>query len=86
MATNWRLQSTLCKSVFDDFIAIGKPIPQEQKVNIICPHCQYHTAWKRAEDWINCGWCLEFVGNGADKRKAEADRRKEIKQLQGKTQ
>lgn len=74
MGTNWRSQSGFCKSVFEDFINMGNPIPESEKVNAICPSCQYHTAWKRAEDWIVCGWCADYVGNGAEKRKAEAAR------------
>ena len=78
MTTNWRMETGFCKSIFDDFTDIGAPISQGQKVNVICPHCSYHTAWKRADDWINCGWCLEFVGNGADMRKSEFARYKLI--------
>ena len=58
-------------------------VPQSSisTIDSFCPHCQYHTAWKRADDWITCGWCSEFVGNGAEKRKAEADRHKLIVKL-----
>ena len=78
MTINWRLEAGFCKSIFDNLRDMGTPIPEAEKVNIICLHCQYHTSWKRAEDWINCGWCLEFVGNGADMRKAESARYKMI--------
>lgn len=66
------------RPVFEIFQEIGSPIATTEKVDIICPHCQYHTAWKLADDWLNCGSCLEFVGNGADRRKAEADRHAQI--------
>ena len=26
----------------------------------------------KAPDWITCGWCFEFIGNGAEKRIAES--------------
>ena len=74
MTINWRLQAGFSQSIFDDLRDISNPVSESEKVNIICPNCQYHTAWKRAEDWIVCGWCVGYVGNGADKRKAESAR------------
>ena len=81
MSTNWMMEAGFRKSVFDDLTDVGQPIPATEKINIVCPHCSYHTAWRRADDWINCGWCLEFVGNGADRRKAEADRNSQILEI-----
>ena len=71
MTINWRLEAGFSQSIFDDLRDMSNPVLESEKVNIICPNCQYHTAWKRAEDWIVCGWCVGYVGNGADKRKAE---------------
>ena len=43
-----------------------------ETVDIICPNCKYHTAWKRGGDWFNCCMCFNYVGNGADKLSADA--------------
>ena len=50
---------------------INIPKSSIETVDIICPNCQYHTAWRRGDDWFNCCLCFSYVGNGADKRKAE---------------
>jgi hypothetical protein len=73
MATNWRSESRIHKSAFDNLTAAGTGVPESEKVRITCPHCQYHTAWQKNPDWITCGWCFEFIGNGDEKRKAESN-------------
>ena len=61
MDSNWLSQTRYYDSVFDLFISWNNAIPESDKANIICPHCQYHTGWRRAPHWVNCGWCFERV-------------------------
>ena len=51
---------------------LGVPQSSLKTVDAICPTCKYHTAWERANDWIICCMCFNYVDNGADKRNAEA--------------
>jgi hypothetical protein len=60
MPINWNLD-TANQSIFDVYREMGKPIQESEKVNCICPDCGYHTGWRRAPHWVNCGWCLSRV-------------------------
>jgi len=76
MPRNWR-DELIAQEVFETEMGLDKTnpiqyIPESERIDLFCIHCQYHTAWMKAPDWITCGWCFEFIGNGADKRIAEA--------------
>lgn len=70
MDTNWRSQIETNKSIFEDYAAMGKPIPESEKINIHCPKCGYHTGWNRGGQWQVCGWC--FTNVGADRERLNA--------------
>ena len=51
---------------------LGIPQSTLKTIDAICPACKYHTAWERANDWVVCCMCFNYVGNGANKRNEES--------------
>lgn len=80
MSRNWR-DELIAQEVFETEMGLEKTdpiqyIPESERIDLFCIHCQYHTAWMKAPDWITCGWCFEFIDNGAEKRIAESNQYK----------
>lgn len=76
MSRNWR-EEMIAQEVFEIEMGLDKTnpaqyIPEAERIDLFCVHCQYHTAWKKSSDWITCGWCFEFLGNGDEKPIAES--------------
>lgn len=61
----WQSEAATKCSIFQIRRNSGNPIPRSQIIGLKCDRCEYHTAWRKSKDEINCGWCLANLAHRA---------------------